>query len=101
LYTDSFSEFIETQAPAGGSWLGRWWKRGDGTTTTGPIKASLGEENAFYYDKEHKRWVNKKVSGRTIFINTQNLRVCRQDQKSLRNLHFLPHRRELRLLHLE
>ena len=62
--------FIEAQPPAGGgSWLGRWWKRGDGTTTTGPIKASLGEENAFYYDKEQKRWVNKKVSGRTIFIS--------------------------------
>jgi hypothetical protein len=84
LYSDSFFEIIEAQAPAGGgSWLGRWWKRGDGTTTTGPIKASLGEESAFYYDKEQKRWVNKKVSRRTISINTQNLRVCRQDQKRL------------------
>jgi len=52
----------EAQAPAGGgSWLGRWWKKGDETTPTGPIKASLGEENAFYYDKEQKRWVNKKA----------------------------------------
>ncbi|KDR81637.1 hypothetical protein GALMADRAFT_152477 [Galerina marginata CBS 339.88] len=49
----------ETQAPAGG-WLSRLWKRSD-STTPGPIKASLGEESAFYYDKEQKRWVNKKA----------------------------------------
>jgi len=42
---------------ASGSWFGRWWKK-DGTA---PIKANLGEETAFYYDKELKRWVNKKV----------------------------------------
>ena len=42
-----------------GSWLSRLWKRSD---TPGPIKASLGEETSFYYDKELKRWVNKKVS---------------------------------------
>jgi COPII coat assembly protein SEC16 len=43
-----------------GSWLGRFWRRTE-TTTPGPIKASLGEETSFYYDKEQKRWVNKKV----------------------------------------
>ncbi|PGH12755.1 hypothetical protein AJ80_06579 [Polytolypa hystricis UAMH7299] len=26
----------------------------------GPIRAKLGEENSFYYDKDLKRWVNKK-----------------------------------------
>ncbi|KAF7976320.1 hypothetical protein HWV62_7038 [Athelia sp. TMB] len=45
---------------SGGSWLGRLWKRSD-TTTPGPIKASLGEETSFYYDKELKKWVNKKA----------------------------------------
>jgi len=45
-----------------GSWLGRFWKRGD-ASTPGPIKASLGEESAFYYDKELKRWINKKAGG--------------------------------------
>ncbi|KAF9227903.1 hypothetical protein BS17DRAFT_764261 [Gyrodon lividus] len=42
------------------SWLSRLWKRSD---TPGPIKASLGEETSFYYDKELKRWVNKKAGG--------------------------------------
>ena len=41
-----------------GSWLSRWWGR---EQATGPVKASLGETSAFYYDKELKRWVNKKV----------------------------------------
>ncbi|KDQ07949.1 hypothetical protein BOTBODRAFT_59681 [Botryobasidium botryosum FD-172 SS1] len=47
---------------SGGSWFGRWWgkKEGEGG---GPVKASLGEESSFYYDKELKRWVNKKVGG--------------------------------------
>lgn len=47
-------------ASSSGSWLGRFWKRAD-AATPGPIKASLGEESAFYYDKDLKRWVNKKV----------------------------------------
>ncbi|KAJ6630820.1 Sec23-binding domain of Sec16-domain-containing protein [Mycena sp. CBHHK59/15] len=46
-------------AASSGSWLGRWWKRSE--TTPGPVKASLGEETSFYYDKELKRWVNKKA----------------------------------------
>ncbi|KAL0071380.1 hypothetical protein AAF712_001237 [Marasmius tenuissimus] len=41
-----------------GSWLSRWWKR-DSTSTPGPVKANLGEQTSFYYDKELKRWVNK------------------------------------------
>ncbi|KAF9246504.1 Sec23-binding domain of Sec16-domain-containing protein [Melanogaster broomeanus] len=50
----------DTPQPAAastGSWLSKLWKRSD---TPGPIKASLGEETSFYYDKELKRWVNKK-----------------------------------------
>ena len=97
--SNAFSHFIEAEAPTNGSWFGRWWRRGDSTTTTGPIKASLGEENAFYYDKEQKRWINRKVSGQTIFIK-QCSRVCRQDLRRLRSLR-LPHHRELRLLRLE
>ncbi|KAJ3725933.1 Sec23-binding domain of Sec16-domain-containing protein [Lentinula raphanica] len=42
-----------------GSWLSRLWKR---ESTPGPVKASLGEESSFYYDKELKKWVNKKAS---------------------------------------
>ncbi|RDB21051.1 COPII coat assembly protein sec16 [Hypsizygus marmoreus] len=48
-------------APAAGGWLSRWWKKSD--AAPGPIKASLGEESAFYYDKDLKRWVNKKAGG--------------------------------------
>jgi len=50
----------EPPAVSSGSWLGRWWRKGD-ATTPGPIKASLGEESAFYYDKEQKRWMNRKA----------------------------------------
>ncbi|KAF8844945.1 hypothetical protein BDN67DRAFT_1007736 [Paxillus ammoniavirescens] len=51
----------DTQSPAtplASSWLSRLWKRSD---TPGPVKASLGEETSFYFDKELKRWVNKKA----------------------------------------
>jgi hypothetical protein len=44
---------------ATGSWLSKWWKK---DSAPGPVKANLGDETAFYYDKELKRWVNKKVS---------------------------------------
>lgn len=57
-----FFSLLDPQPPAAasaGSWLSRLWKRSD---TPGPIKASLGEETSFYYDKELKRWVNKKVN---------------------------------------
>ena len=40
------------------SWFSRWWNK-DGSS--GPVKATLGEESSFVYDKELKRWVNKKV----------------------------------------
>lgn len=47
-------------AASSGGWLSRLWKRGD-STSPGPVKANLGEQSAFYYDKELKRWVNKNV----------------------------------------
>ena len=40
------------------SWLSRWWNK---EGSKGPVKATLGEESSFVYDKELKRWVNKKV----------------------------------------
>ncbi|KAH7871832.1 Sec23-binding domain of Sec16-domain-containing protein [Lentinula edodes] len=50
-------------APSSGSWLSRLWKR---ESTPGPVKASLGEESSFYYDKELKKWVNKKVGSEDV-----------------------------------
>lgn len=52
---------IETQPAQSQSsgWFSRWWRREN--TSGGPVKASLGEESSFYYDKDLKRWVNKKV----------------------------------------
>ncbi|EPQ28504.1 uncharacterized protein PFL1_03807 [Pseudozyma flocculosa PF-1] len=49
---------------ASSSWLGRLWGRSSSTTLAEQAKAKkahLGEETAFYYDKELKRWVNKKA----------------------------------------
>lgn len=51
------------QAAASGGWLSKWWKGGNKEGSTGPVKASLGEENSFYYDKDLKKWVNKKSGG--------------------------------------
>ncbi|PFH54340.1 hypothetical protein AMATHDRAFT_44853 [Amanita thiersii Skay4041] len=52
------SEQNEEAKPAagGGSWFSRWWKREPSST-----QASLGDDNAFHYDPELKRWVNKKA----------------------------------------
>ena len=54
---------IEVKPAASGGWLSRIWggKRAD-STSPAPVKANLGEESTFYYDKELKRWVNKTVS---------------------------------------
>lgn len=41
------------------SWFSRWWSK---EGSSGPVKATLGEDSSFVYDKELKRWVNKKVS---------------------------------------
>ncbi len=50
----------QAQAASSG-WLTRFWKRAD-STVPAPVKANLGDESSFYYDKELKRWVNKHVS---------------------------------------
>ncbi|KAI0636872.1 Sec23-binding domain of Sec16-domain-containing protein [Trametes polyzona] len=51
----------EVKQSASSGWLSRLWKRG-GDSTPAPVKANLGEESTFYYDKELKRWVNKNAA---------------------------------------
>lgn len=41
-------------------WFG-WLGKGKNDDKPKPIKAKLGEENAFYYDEKLKRWINSKV----------------------------------------
>ncbi|KAJ5438959.1 COPII coat assembly protein sec16 [Penicillium daleae] len=44
-------------------WFGGWFggaKKESDNAGGGPIRAKLGEENSFYYDKDLKKWVNKK-----------------------------------------
>ncbi|KAH8117565.1 Sec23-binding domain of Sec16-domain-containing protein [Phellopilus nigrolimitatus] len=53
---------IKPNPSSSNSWLGRWFGRSS-STTPGPVKANLGEETTFYYDKDLKRWVNKKSGG--------------------------------------
>ncbi|OAX44673.1 hypothetical protein K503DRAFT_705929 [Rhizopogon vinicolor AM-OR11-026] len=52
-----------TAPAASSSWLGLgralFWKRSEAAPA--PIKANLGEQSSFYYDKDLKRWVNKKA----------------------------------------
>jgi COPII coat assembly protein SEC16 len=48
------------------SWISRWWNR---EGSKGPTKATLGEESSFVYDKELKRWVNKKVGLNRKFLS--------------------------------
>ncbi|KAK0459755.1 Sec23-binding domain of Sec16-domain-containing protein, partial [Desarmillaria tabescens] len=59
MFVLRFTPVANSSGSSSGSWFGRWWKRGE---SSGPVKASLGEETSFYYDKELKRWVNKKVT---------------------------------------
>ncbi|KAG8924904.1 hypothetical protein FRC01_010910, partial [Tulasnella sp. 417] len=51
----------EAKATGGGSWLPWKWGKKEEPSTPGPVKAKLGDESTFYYDKELKRWVNKKA----------------------------------------
>jgi hypothetical protein len=44
-----------------GGWFGGSKKEADmGAQPNKPIRAKLGEASSFYYDPEHKRWINKK-----------------------------------------
>ncbi|KAF9114513.1 hypothetical protein BGX30_006573 [Mortierella sp. GBA39] len=36
--------------------------------TPKPVKANLGEESSFYFDKEQQRWVNKKGGSETSSV---------------------------------
>lgn len=65
MNTDSLMLDAKPNVSSSTSWLGRWFSRPP-STNPGPIKAKLGEETSFYYDKELKRWVNKKV-GKSSF----------------------------------
>ncbi|QIX01615.1 hypothetical protein AMS68_007132 [Peltaster fructicola] len=43
------------------SWFGGWFGgKKDPNAAPGPIKAKLGEESSFYFDKDLNKWVNKK-----------------------------------------
>ena len=53
-----------------GSWFGTWFAKGEAGLDKGKdaanqkvYKAKLGEESSFYYDKDLKKWVNKKDPG--------------------------------------
>ncbi len=55
----------ELKEQGSSGWLGRWWPGGGKKEADGPkaVKAHLGDSSSsFYYDKELKKWVNKKVS---------------------------------------
>lgn len=63
-YNLFYSYLFLAEQPKG--WFS-WLRRGDSTPK--PVTAKLGEENAFYFDKELGRWVNKKVFS---FFNNVN-----------------------------
>lgn len=101
--SETCSEILDLEPPAasGGSWLGRWWKKSD-STTPGPIKASLGEESAFYYDKEQKRWVNRKVIlvifQRHVSVLRKNYRLAMMKLPNLQHHLLRPQERKQLLL---
>lgn len=42
-------------------WFGGWWGgKKEQMPGPGPVRAKLGEENSFYFDKDLNKWVNKK-----------------------------------------
>ncbi len=51
----------DVKSGASSGWLSRLWKRND-TTSPSAVKANLGEQSSFYFDKELGKWVNKTVS---------------------------------------
>ena len=59
--------------PKKSGWLGGWFgsakRDGDLSSTqaapNAPIRAKLGEESSFFYDKQLKKWVNKKAGSET------------------------------------
>ncbi|KAJ6177903.1 hypothetical protein N7519_008364 [Penicillium mononematosum] len=56
----------DAQQPAKKGWFGGWFggaKKEENNSGGGPIRAKLGEESSFYYDKDLKKWVNKKDPG--------------------------------------
>ncbi|GAC71708.1 uncharacterized conserved protein [Moesziomyces antarcticus T-34] len=61
------SEEKRQELKSSASWFGRLWGRSSSTDSAAQQaqakakKAHLGEETSFVYDKELKRWVNKKV----------------------------------------
>lgn len=57
----------ELKQAASSGWLSRLWKRNEAAPSPAPVKANLGEESSFYYDKELKRWVNKHVSDYSLY----------------------------------
>jgi len=94
--------YPESKPAVTGSWISRWWGRGE--ATPGPIKASLGEEKTFYYDKDLKRWVNKKVRYPPFVANAVSTSVnnFRLVVRNLPNSLFLLHlHQELKLPPLE
>ncbi|CAI7665358.1 unnamed protein product [Penicillium glandicola] len=56
----------DAQQPGKKGWFGGWFggaKKEENNSGGGPIRAKLGEESSFYYDKDLKKWVNKKDPG--------------------------------------
>ncbi|TBU65725.1 Sec23-binding domain of Sec16-domain-containing protein [Dichomitus squalens] len=47
----------EVKQSASSGWLSRLWKRD--SSSPAPVKANLGEQSSFYFDKELGKWVNK------------------------------------------
>ncbi|CAG8896721.1 unnamed protein product [Penicillium egyptiacum] len=69
---EAFAKAAEEDAKKGAQqstkkgWFGGWFggaKKEENNSGGGPIKAKLGEESSFYYDKDLKKWVNKKDPG--------------------------------------
>lgn len=61
---DAARSKVDEEAKAKKGWIPGWLRGGgaakDKDATPGPIRAKLGEESAFYFDKELNKWVNKK-----------------------------------------
>ncbi|KAG6376165.1 Sec23-binding domain of Sec16-domain-containing protein [Boletus reticuloceps] len=68
-----------TTASSTRSWFSRIWKPSE---TPALIQASLGEETSFIYDKELKRWVNKKGGAEAVQRSAPSLPPSRAQTAS-------------------
>ncbi|GAB7340737.1 hypothetical protein MBLNU457_7116t1 [Dothideomycetes sp. NU457] len=57
---DAARDKAEKEAAAKKGWFGGWFGKKEGDEAPKAVRAKLGEQSSFYFDKDLNKWVNKK-----------------------------------------